>query len=255
MQLDAKTTWWLTFALVAIQGLNTIAWATLGLDPRWVAGIGQGVGYLTLLLTFAIHGSLPGIPPVQMPKAIIFLALGFGALLLAGDADAQQPRPRPVPTPQPVFCDPLKLIPGCTEHETADTDNLSPAVIWKRIAAVSLPDLTYAKALADSAAISNPAGGGTGRSACLAAIIDLNKQTSGTNIPKNPDGTPMPFPDPHLISGVEMAAEILDELGPNAPVMAKCAAAAQAARMNALAFVNAIVTGAVSFTALGAGIP
>lgn len=68
MQFTSTQTWWLTFALVAVQGLNSIAWATLGLNADVVAAISQGVGYATLLLTFAIHGSLPGVNSVQMPS-------------------------------------------------------------------------------------------------------------------------------------------------------------------------------------------
>lgn len=67
MQFTSTQTWWLTFGLVAIQGLNTIAWATLGLDPKITTAISQGISYLTLLLTFAIHGTIPGVASVQMP--------------------------------------------------------------------------------------------------------------------------------------------------------------------------------------------
>lgn len=91
MQLDAKTTWWLTFALMALQGLNSVAWTTLGVDPHIIAGISQAVGYATGLLLFAIHGSLPGVGPVQMPKPVIALAVvgtALLALLLPGTAHA-----------------------------------------------------------------------------------------------------------------------------------------------------------------------
>jgi hypothetical protein len=67
MQLDAKTTWWLNFLLVAIQGLSTVAWNTMGIDPKSIALITQIIGYSAILLNFAIHGSVPGIPAVQMP--------------------------------------------------------------------------------------------------------------------------------------------------------------------------------------------
>jgi len=65
--MNSTQTWWLTFALVAVQGLNTIAWATLGLNPEITMGISQGIGYATLLLTFAIHGTVPFVASVQMP--------------------------------------------------------------------------------------------------------------------------------------------------------------------------------------------
>jgi hypothetical protein len=68
MQLNATTTWWLNFLLVAIQGLSTVAWNTMGVDPKWIALITQVVGYTSILLNFAIHGSVPGIAPVQMTR-------------------------------------------------------------------------------------------------------------------------------------------------------------------------------------------
>jgi len=263
MQIDPKISYWLNVALgilVAVS-LGTISFSDF-LDPVTAKKVASACAVAAFILNMVLHGYSapsegPGMPPVA-PKVVIFLALAIGALALAGgDARAQARRAAPAAplASPPIFCDPLKLIPGCTEQETKDSDNLSPAVVWKRIQAVALPDLVYAKALADSAAISNPAGGGGGRSQCLSAIIDLNKQTSGANVPKNPDGSAVPLPDPHVISGAEMAAEIIDELGPNAPVMQRCAAAANAAKMNALAMVNAIVTGAVSFAGIGAGIP
>lgn len=67
MQMSSTTTWWLTFALVAVQGLTTIAWNTLGLPDHTIALIAQSCGYATLLLTFAIHGSIPGVNSVVMP--------------------------------------------------------------------------------------------------------------------------------------------------------------------------------------------
>jgi hypothetical protein len=93
MQMDAKTTWWLTLALVAVQGLNSVAWGTLGISPHVIAGIAQATGYLTTLLLFAVHGTIPGVSSVQMPKAVVAaLALGLAVLALgwAGPAHAQR---------------------------------------------------------------------------------------------------------------------------------------------------------------------
>lgn len=43
----------------------------MGIDPKWIALITQIIGYASILLNFAIHGSVPGIAPVQMPAAPI----------------------------------------------------------------------------------------------------------------------------------------------------------------------------------------
>lgn len=67
MQMTSTATWWLSFALFAVQGLNTIAWGTLDVSPHTIAAISQADGYLALLLTFAIHGTVPGVASVQMP--------------------------------------------------------------------------------------------------------------------------------------------------------------------------------------------
>ena len=65
--MTSTQTWWLTFLLVAVQGLNSIAWSSFNVDPHIIAGISQATGYLTTLLLFAIHGTIPGVPSVQMP--------------------------------------------------------------------------------------------------------------------------------------------------------------------------------------------
>lgn len=65
--MNNTQTWYLTLALVAVQGLNSIAWTSFGVDPHVIAGISQGTGYLTTLLLFAIHGTIPGVTSVQMP--------------------------------------------------------------------------------------------------------------------------------------------------------------------------------------------
>lgn len=105
MQMSATTTWWLTFALFALQGATSIGWSAFGLDQHAVAIIAQVIGYLTLLLNFAVHGSIPGVPPVNMTglpppqqgrgtSALVWLAIGLLPLMLAlgtVSAHAQSP--------------------------------------------------------------------------------------------------------------------------------------------------------------------
>lgn len=65
--MNNTQTWYLTLALVAVQGLNSITWASFDVSPHVIAGISQATGYLTTLLLFAIHGTVPGVTSVQMP--------------------------------------------------------------------------------------------------------------------------------------------------------------------------------------------
>lgn len=128
------------------------------------------------------------------------------------------------------FCDLLKLLPSCQAMPLED--------IWKKILAPQIKaDLTYAKLLADNAATP----GSKLRSACYDAVLKANAQANGDAI-KNTDGTPAVMPDPAVVSKLEQGAELIDNLQPTAPVMAGCAAAAQAVKVTAIQFVTGMVT-------------
>jgi hypothetical protein len=120
--------------------------------------------------------------------------------------------------------------------------------IWQKIVAASNVDLTYASALAASAG--TPAA--KTRKQCWDAIIALNEQANGSAL-KNPDGSAMARPDPHLFTDIETQAEIVDNLSPQGPLFTSCAGAAEMAKMNVLQFVTAAVTGAATFAA-GSGL-
>lgn len=266
MQMDAKTTWWLTFLLVAVQGLNSVAWASFNVNPHVIAGISQGVGYMTTLLLFAIHGTIPGVSSVQMPKAVIAaLAIGLTtALLSPGTAHAQNripqraaaeataPAAAAVRTTTHGFpCDPLNLLPGCNvsvpgQDGKGSTEQPVELDIWQKIATAALPDLDYASQLA--AAAGTPGGGV--RKQCWDALIAANKMASGMAV-KDANGNVIPKPDPHLFTDVESLAELLDNLAPKGPLWTACAGAAQLAATSVLTFINAAVTGAAGLAALG----
>jgi hypothetical protein len=161
--------------------------------------------------------------------AILFLA----AMMFPGNAMAQTKLKLPI--------DPLGL------NGTPVTGNASKdmQVLWQKIVASSIADLNYAAAMAASA---NTTTSGV-RLQCLKAIIVLNEQASGANL-KNPDGSLMAKPDPHLFTDVESLAEIVDNLSPQGPLFVNCAGAAQLAKTNVLTFVNAVVTGAAGFAAM-----
>jgi hypothetical protein len=117
--------------------------------------------------------------------------------------------------------------------------------LWDKIVSASNTDLKYASALAESAG--TPAS--AVRKQCYDAILKLNAQVNGMNV-LGPDGNPLPQPDPKLFTGVEQAAETIDNLSPSGPLFVNCAGMAQLTKTNVLTLVNAIVTGAVGFAAM-----
>ena len=176
-------------------------------------------------------------------RKIAFVAL---ALLISGSAFAQTKKPGLAVTGNivaDVKTDLANL--GLTGNPSKDS-----TIIWNKIAAASIADLTYASAMAVAANTSASAV----RNQCWQAIIAANKQASGQLL-KNADGTPMVKPDPHVYSDVESLAETIDNLSPQGPLFTNCAGAAQLAKTNTLALINALVTGAAAFTATGGIIP
>ena len=132
---------------------------------------------------------------------------------------------------------PPKLITGNVEKDAH--------AIWDKLVAASQADLKYASALA--AAAGTPAS--AVRKQCYDAIIVLNTQVNGMNV-LGPDGKPLAQPDPKLFTGVEQAAETIDNLSPSGPLFTSCAGMAQLTKTNVLTLINAIVTGAAGFAAM-----
>jgi hypothetical protein len=174
---------------------------------------------------------------------VAFLVL----LPLLGMAGAQaQTKPRaPAVTGNPVediktdlgINKPQKLITGDVEKDAH--------AIWDKIISASNADLTYASALAASAG--TPAS--AVRKQCYDAILKLNTQVNGTNV-KDANGNVISPPDPKLFTGVEQAAETIDNLSPSGPLFVSCAGMAQLTKTNVLTLINAIVTGAGAFAVM-----
>jgi hypothetical protein len=172
-------------------------------------------------------------------------ALAAALVLLAAPAMAQQPKLKPVPLTGNIVNDiqtatgtaPQKLITGNVEKDAH--------AIWDKLVAASQADLKYASALA--AAANTPAS--AVRKQCYDAIIVLNTQVNGMNV-KDAQGNVLPQPDPKLFTGVEQAAETIDNLSPSGPLFTSCAGMAQLTKTNVLTLINAIVTGAAGFAAM-----
>jgi hypothetical protein len=121
--------------------------------------------------------------------------------------------------------------------------------IVKRIQDLGRADLNYA-ILKATAANTN---GSKVRLQCLTAILAAKDAAEGTSL-KDASGAVVPRPDPAIVTTMEDTAELVDALSPQGPLFTSCAGAAQLAKTNALAVVNAIVTGAAGLAALPAGL-
>jgi hypothetical protein len=140
--------------------------------------------------------------------------------------------------------DPLKLCGKLTGQPAEDLDR-----VVKRIEAVQKPDIDYAILKAKAA---NTAASAV-RLQCLQAISDASAQFNGAVL-KDANGNVIPRPDPALITAIEDAAELVDNLSPQGKLFASCAGVAQMFKVSTLAAVNAIVTGAASIVATPAGL-
>ncbi len=140
--------------------------------------------------------------------------------------------------------DPLKLCGSLTGQPAEDLQR-----IVKRIQAVQKPDIDYAILKAKAA---NTAASAV-RLQCLQAISDASGQFSGAEL-KDASGNVIPRPDPALVTGIEDAAELVDNLSPQGKLFTACAGAAQMFKVSTLTFVNAVVTGAASIVAVPAGL-
>lgn len=146
-----------------------------------------------------------------------------------------------------IDLDPLGLT--TKKSQSAATPSKDLQALWTKIVTASNADLAYASALAGSA---NTASSKV-RKQCWDAIVALNDQANGLNL-KNPDGTPMVKPEPHLFTDVESLAEVIDNLSPQGPLFTACAGAAQLAKANTLQFISAVIAGAAGMAALPAGL-
>jgi hypothetical protein len=172
-------------------------------------------------------------------------------LLVPASAQTRKPlisAPTEDSAPAPKAClipwDPLKLCGNLTGKPEEDMQR-----VIKRIQAIGRDDMNYA-ILKATAANTN---GGKVRLQCLNAIMAAKDAAEGVGL-KDANGNVIPRPDPAVVTTMEDVAELVDALSPQGPLMTGCAGAAQLFKMNTLAVVNAIVTGAAGIAALPAGL-
>lgn len=253
-QVDPKFTFWFgvwtsLLTLIAGYGIDHAPALVAQYAPtvQWFAAMIAQINGVILTALVGISSSKPG-PLVSVPggavKPVVILALVLGAFLAAsGDARAQATK-KFVPTGNLVddvkaatTPDKPKLITGNIEKDAH--------AIWDKIVSASNADLKYASALAGVA--NTPAS--LVRKQCYDAILELNTQVNGMNL-RDDQGNPLPQPDPKLFTGVEQAAETIDNLSPSGKLFTSCAGMAQLTKTNVLTLINAIVTGAAGFAAM-----
>jgi hypothetical protein len=102
MQLDPKVSWWLNFILFALQSAASIAWSQY-LDPKTAALCFLVLGYVSQLLSFAVHGSVPGVQSQvnNVGKMLILFFVLVLALLWCSPTRAADLAPVPVKA-QPI---------------------------------------------------------------------------------------------------------------------------------------------------------
>jgi len=120
-----------------------------------------------------------------------------------------------------------------------DGKELPSKDLWRKIREAEIPDLKYSEALALNVGTARSAA----RAKCYTALIKANEQANGAGI-KDASGVPIGDPpSPHLVTAFEQAAEIIDNLAPDSPVMLGCSEAAQLLRMTAAEFISSLITG------------
>lgn len=196
-------------------------------------------------------GPMVNVPvnPAMTVVKILIAAFVLSMFLAVPSAQAQARKPADQRTSTTgLICDPANLLPGCQQAApkliTGNAEKDAHA-IWDKLVAASQADLKYASALA--AAANTPAS--AVRKQCYDAIITLNTQVNGMNV-KDANGVALPQPDPKLFTGVEQAAETIDNLSPSGPLFTNCAGMAQLTKTNVLTLINAIVTGAAAFAVM-----
>lgn len=166
-----------------------------------------------------------------MKKLILALLL----TLTSASAFAQTPTPRPRLN---LPIDPLGLNEKIGSGSVAS--NILGALDDKL-----LPDLTYAKKLAD-------ASGNKITSNCYGAWIDIIQKRK--NSVTNPDGTPIDLPQPRLITDFEKAVELRNALQPESEFMIACSPVANMVKQDMVKFIGVILGGGISLTTLGIGL-
>lgn len=108
-----------------------------------------------------------------------------------------------------------------------------------------LPDLKYAKALADKS--DNKI-----TSACYGAWIELIERRKSANL--DDQGNPLPLPTPHIITDFEKAVELRNALQPTSDFMRSCAPVAGMVRRDIFSFIGLVLGGGAGLASMIPGL-
>lgn len=160
-----------------------------------------------------------------------FISLIAVMMVMSSEAMAQQARPK-------LLIDPLGL------NKTGITGDVG-FDIAKALDAKLLPDLQYAKKLADAT-------GSKVTGPCYQAWIDMiNTQQ---NAVKNADGTEMAVPDPHIITSFERIVELRNALQPDSAFNIACSPVASMVKRDIIGFMGIVISGGAGLAALVPGL-
>jgi hypothetical protein len=273
MEFSAKQTWWFSFLLVAVQGISTLAWNTLGVSDHTIAVISQISSYVQLLLLFVLHGSVPGVSSTDPVKKVIawflvptlVLMTVLGTRVEAAEVkNTQQPHivgplnnpPLSAPNrPGLLPCDPLRLFPGCVVQQTQPASDLVAA-----IQKVVLSDLK--QATADAKAVNDEIA-----SSCYDAWITLIEAQQSILTPPPPVSpgplgvvvVPVNSGAPAVLTGTEAGGvitkfqrtrDVVNSLRAGSPIKVACAPLAEELKQDVISLLGKIATGAIGASTL-----
>ena len=245
--IDPKWAFWLGILIFLEEGIGqgtvkltnvlpdswipyVVAWCAL---LAWAGGAVQ-----TALIGFSNkqQGPLitaPVVPPSVKPLLLVGLALTALLMFGVGSAQAQNKVLKDV------------ISGGAANAPSTSTGTTLPKDLLAALDDKLLPDLKYAKAMAD-------ANSNTITSNCWGAWIDIiqNRQAAL----KNPDGTLMTAPDPHLLSDFERAVELRNALQPDSKFSIACSPVAVMVKQDILGLISKVVAGGAGLSLLGIGL-
>jgi hypothetical protein len=246
---------WVTVLSIAVAIVSQIGNGSMSLAHQlpaaWLPGVQEACGNLgsigALIVSAGAFGRVPASSVASVPTAMKVLILALLCCFLLGPGSAQaQTRRQPV-DPLSQLVDKAKA--DFTKKTGVPATGDVPFDLLRALDAKLLPDLQYAKKLADAT-------GSKVTSTCYGAWIDMiNVQQTAVQT-KNADGTTtdLATPDPHLITDFERAVELRNALQPDSPFMVACSPVANMIKQDVVQFMAAVVAGNVSLATLVPGL-
>lgn len=150
MNLDPKVSWWLNFVLFALTSATGLAWNQY-LDAKTAALVMMGIGYVSMLLNFAIHGSVPGLQSQvsAVAKAAVGAAVVIGGLFFATPSHATGLKPLSLLAPKAAVVAPAAAPVDSLTKALNALAKISQDVVTGVVADIGAADV-------DAATLTNP---------------------------------------------------------------------------------------------------